>query len=135
SPSPSSRTPKSSWRQWRTRTTRSLNRKPDFSKLAPRYDELRQGNHAELVELLVREGDLRGTRVLDVGCGTGSLAVVLAEEYACKVWGVDASSEMLAVARAKVPEGVGLKLGRAEELPFKAGWFERVIATLAVHLW
>jgi ubiquinone/menaquinone biosynthesis C-methylase UbiE len=83
----------------------------------------------------VREGELHGTRVLDVGCGTGSLAVVLAEQYACKVWGVDASSEMLDVARAKVPEGVGLKLGRAEELPFKDGWFERAVATLAVHLW
>jgi ubiquinone/menaquinone biosynthesis C-methylase UbiE len=83
----------------------------------------------------VREGDLRGTRVLDVGCGTGSLAVTLAEQYACKVWGVDASPEMLDVARAKVPAGVGLKLGRAEELPFKDAWFERAVATLAVHLW
>jgi ubiquinone/menaquinone biosynthesis C-methylase UbiE len=107
----------------------------DFSRLAPLYDELRQGNHAELVELLVREGDLRGTRVLDVGCGTGSLAVTLAEQYACKVWGVDASPEMLEVARAKIPAGVGVKLGHAEDLPFKNGWFERVVATLAVHLW
>ncbi len=40
---------------------------------------------------------------------------------------------MLALARAKVPEGVGLKLGRAEELPFKDGWFERAVSTLAVH--
>jgi ubiquinone/menaquinone biosynthesis C-methylase UbiE len=83
----------------------------------------------------VREGDLRGTRILDVGCGTGSLAVTLADEYACKVWGVDASPEMLDVARAKGPAGVGLKLGRAEELPFKDAWFERAVATLAVHLW
>jgi SAM-dependent methyltransferase len=83
----------------------------------------------------VREGDLRGTRVLDVGCGTGSLAVALAEQYACKVWGVDASPEMLEIARAKVPAGVGVKLGRAEDLPFKDGWFERAVATLAVHLW
>jgi ubiquinone/menaquinone biosynthesis C-methylase UbiE len=83
----------------------------------------------------VREGDLRGTRVVDVGCGTGSLAVVLAEQYACKVWGVDASPEMLDVARAKAPAGAGFKLGRAEELPFKDGWFERAVATLAVHLW
>jgi len=42
---------------------------------------------------------------------------------------------MLDVARAKVPAGVGLKLGGAEELPFKDGWFERAVATLAVHLW
>ena len=96
---------------------------------------MRQGNHAELVELLVVEGDLRGTRVLDVGCGTGTLAVALAEQYACKVWGVDASPEMLDVARTKVPPGVGVKLGRAEDLPFKDGWFERAVATLAVHLW
>jgi SAM-dependent methyltransferase len=88
-----------------------------------------------LVETLVREGDLRGTRVLDVGCGTGTLAVQLAEQYACKVWGVDASPEMLDVARAKVPAGVGVKLGRAEDLPFKDGWFERAVASLAVHLW
>ncbi len=83
----------------------------------------------------MREGDLRGTRVLDVGCGTGTLATTLAEQYACKVWGVDASPEMLEMARAKVPAGVGLKEGRAEELPFKDRWFERAVATLAVHLW
>jgi ubiquinone/menaquinone biosynthesis C-methylase UbiE len=83
----------------------------------------------------VREGDLRGTRVLDVGCGTGTLAAALAEQYACKVWGIDVSAEMLDVARAKVPEGVGLKLGRAEDLPFKDGWFERAVTKLAVHLW
>lgn len=83
----------------------------------------------------MREGDLRGTRVLDAGCGTGTLATTLAERYACKVWGVDASPEMLDVARAKAPAGVGFKEGRAEALPFKDGWFERVVATLAVHLW
>jgi ubiquinone/menaquinone biosynthesis C-methylase UbiE len=63
------------------------------------------------------------------------LAATLAEEYACKVWGVDASPEMLDVARTNVPAGVGLKEGRAEALPFKDRWFERVVATLAVHLW
>jgi len=87
----------------------------------------------ELYELLVHEGDLRGKRVLDVGCGTGTLAAWLAERAAAKVWGVDASPEMLAVARTKVPEGVGLKPGRAEELPFKDSWFERAVSSLAVH--
>lgn len=82
----------------------------------------------------MHEGDLRGTRVLDVGCGTGTLAIALAEQYACKVWGIDASPEMLDVARAKVSGGVGLKLGRAEALPFRDGWFERAVSKLALHL-
>jgi ubiquinone/menaquinone biosynthesis C-methylase UbiE len=79
------------------------------------------------------EGDLPGRRVLDVGCGTGALASALAERGA-RVWGVDASEEMLAVARAAVGTRVGLKLGRAEELPFKDSWFERVVLRLVVHL-
>jgi len=84
-------------------------------------------------ELLARAGDLRGRRVLDVGCGTGTLATWLAEHAAARVWGVDRSPEMLAVAREKVPAGVGLKEGRAEELPFKDGWFERAVMMLVIH--
>jgi len=71
--------------------------------------------------------------VLDVGCGTGRLALALAERGA-KVWGVDSSPEMLAQAHAAVGRRVGLKLGRAESLPFKDGWFERAILRLVVHL-
>jgi SAM-dependent methyltransferase len=82
----------------------------------------------------VRIGDLRGRRVLDVGTGTGTLATYLAERHACKVWAVDASPEMLEVARRRVPESVGLKVGSAEALPFKDGWFERAAMRLVVHL-
>lgn len=110
---------------------------PDFGRLAATYDELRpaDANWWELFALLVREGGLRGRRVLDVGCGTGRLAAALAERESCKVWGVDRSPEMLEAARARVPEGVGLKEGVAEELPFKDGWFERAVARLSLHLW
>ena len=73
-------------------------------------------------------------RVLDVGCGTGRVAGALAERYGCKVWGVDPTPAMLDVARGRVPAGVGLKLGAAEALPFRDGWFERVTMTLVVHL-
>jgi SAM-dependent methyltransferase len=82
----------------------------------------------------VREGDLRGRRVLDVGCGTGRLAAALADRARARVWGVDSSPEMLAAARARVPRGVALKQASAERLPFKDGWFERVVMTLVVHV-
>ena len=41
-----------------------------FGRVARRYDELRPAdeNWWELFELLVREGDLVGRRVLDIGC-------------------------------------------------------------------
>lgn len=83
-------------------------------------------------DALVIEGDLRGRRVLVVGCGTGTLAGALVEQAVCRVWGVDPSEEVLAVARADVP-GVRFKHARAEQLPFKDGWFERVVL-LTLHL-
>jgi ubiquinone/menaquinone biosynthesis C-methylase UbiE len=82
----------------------------------------------------VREGDLHGRRVLEVGTGTGRVAAALAERAYAKVWAVDASPEMLAVARRNVPRGVAFKEARAEALPFKDGWFERAVAMLVVHV-
>jgi SAM-dependent methyltransferase len=69
--------------------------------------------------------------VLDVGCGTGRLEVALAGR--AKVWGVDAEPAMLEVARASAPEAT-FKEARAEALPFKDGWFERVVMWLSSHL-
>jgi ubiquinone/menaquinone biosynthesis C-methylase UbiE len=87
-------------------------------------------NWRELFEVLVREGDLAGRRVLDVGCGTGRLAAAL-QERGSRVWGVDASPEMVAQARSR---GVNAKVARAEQLPFKEEWFERAALWLTVHL-
>jgi SAM-dependent methyltransferase len=72
-----------------------------------------------------------GRRVLDIGCGTGRFLAQLAA--IAKAWGVDASPEMLEVARSRAG-GAGLKLGSAEELPFKDGWFERATMWLVAHL-
>jgi len=109
---------------------------PDFGRLAPEYDRVRpvDDNWREIFEVVVREGDLRGRRVLDCGCGTGRLSEALAESEASKVWGVDPEPEMLRVAAGNVPAGVGLKQGRAEDLPFRDGWFERAVLWLVCHL-
>jgi ubiquinone/menaquinone biosynthesis C-methylase UbiE len=82
----------------------------------------------------VRAGDLGGRRVLEVGCGTGRLAAALSERERCRVWAVDPAPEMLAVARTRTGPRVGLRLAAAEALPFRAGWFERVVMRLVVHL-
>jgi ubiquinone/menaquinone biosynthesis C-methylase UbiE len=107
-----------------------------FAALADRYDALRGASElpAELVELVVEQGDLRGRRVLDVGCGTGLWAFELADRQGAKVWGVDPSAEMVKAAAARLPPGVGVRVGRAEDLPFRDGWFERTLMVLVVHL-
>ena len=107
----------------------------DFAPLAARYDELRPADAAwwEATRLLVREGDLEGQTVLDVGCGTGRLVQALADRYGCRVAGVDPTPEMLVAAGKRVPAGVALKLGRAEELPFEDAAFGRVVMTLVVQ--
>jgi SAM-dependent methyltransferase len=83
-----------------------------------------------LLELLVREGDLVGRRVLDIGCGTGRSAAALAERGA-RVWGVEPSGEMAALARERLST---VKIAPAERLPFKDGWFERALMQLVIHL-
>jgi ubiquinone/menaquinone biosynthesis C-methylase UbiE len=109
---------------------------PDFGRLAAVYDRVRpvDDNWREVFELVLREGDFRGRRVLDCGCGTGRLSKALAESAASKVWGIDPEPKMLRVAEQNVPASVGLTAGRAEHLPFRDGWFERAVMWLVCHL-
>jgi ubiquinone/menaquinone biosynthesis C-methylase UbiE len=109
---------------------------PDFGARARVYDTLRPTDVAwwEAFDALVELGDLRGRRVLDVGCGTGRLAAALAEQAHAKVWGIDRSAEMVTVARETLPAGVGVRQGEAERLPFRDGWFDRVTMSLVLHL-
>jgi SAM-dependent methyltransferase len=106
-----------------------------FGRLAERYDAVRPVDEHwwEVYEHLQRAADLRGRRVLDIGCGTGRLSLALVERAHAKVWGVDASPEMLAVAKKKV-HGAAFKQAHAESLPFKDGWFERAVLWLVLHL-
>ncbi len=108
----------------------------DFGARAATYDRIRpvDENWRRAFDLVVAEADLRGRRVLDLGCGTGRLSAALAEQGIARVWGVDPAPEMLAVAREKVPASVGLREGRAERLPFRDGWFDRAVMWLVVHL-
>lgn len=68
-------------------------------------------------------------QVLDIGCGTGSLSVLLAEE-GYDVSGVDFSSEMLARAGSKAKAaGVSVALARADAacLPIRRGAVDVVV--------
>ncbi len=77
---------------------------------------------------VIREhlGDLRGKRVLDVGCGKGRFARVFQQqEPAAELWGMDISPEMLRF----VPEGIRTRAGSMTEMPFEDAFFDAAYAT------
>jgi SAM-dependent methyltransferase len=104
-----------------------------FARIAATYDALRPADERwwEVYEAIVAQADLRGRRVLEVGCGTGRFAAAVADREVARVWGVDASEQMVEVARAN---GVNAKRAAAERLPFKARWFDRAVVRMAAHL-
>jgi demethylmenaquinone methyltransferase / 2-methoxy-6-polyprenyl-1,4-benzoquinol methylase len=65
-----------------------------------------------------------GSRALDVGTGTGDLAIALARRGA-EVTGLDFSERMLELARGKAP-GLEWVHGNALELPYGDGEFDAV---------
>lgn len=78
-----------------------------YSRYATLYDDLGQSDFGlgmiPLVDLLVERHRLQGDRVLDLACGTGTVATELARR-GYRVVGVDRSMEMLEIARAKAVE-------------------------------
>ena len=78
-----------------------------------------------------------GHKVLDVGCGTGTLLLMLKQrEPAAEVFGVDGDPNVLKLAEQKVRDAnVAIKLheGRASEAPFQEQVFDRVVSTLVFH--
>lgn len=71
-----------------------------------------------------------GLDILDVGCGTGELSLVLSE-MGHKVEGVDLSEKMLARAREKARSSrqkIRFSIGDAEKLKFDSGRFDALIS-------
>lgn len=87
---------------------------------------------------LVAQAALRtGQRVLDIGCGTGTLTIMakLASPVS-EVVGLDPDPKALAFARKKaIHRGAAIwwVLGYAQSLPFADGEFDRVLSSLMIH--
>jgi SAM-dependent methyltransferase len=78
-----------------------------------------------------------GQRVLDVGCGTATLAIMVKQrEPSAEVVGLDADSAILERGRAKAARaGVDVQLdeGMSFDLPYEDASFDRVLSTLFFH--
>src|SRR5215212_7917300 len=107
--------------------------------LLPLYDPVHKLLGSELYHRrLVDQADLRpGHRVLEIGCGTGNLTVLIKSLYpGTEVVGLDPDPKALARARRKaerVALSVRLDRGFAEELPYPDASFDRVFSAFMFH--
>jgi ubiquinone/menaquinone biosynthesis C-methylase UbiE len=127
--------------------------------VSPRHDTERyvpaagrrvfSGVYDPVVALTMRERAFRGavlvaalappvpSTVVDIGCGTGSLAIALARHVPqLRVVGVDGDPDMLARAQTKLAQSgamVDWVEGRAERLPCKDASTDVAVLTLVLH--
>jgi len=99
----------------------------DFGQIARTIE-----NVAE--EFMAQQPLQPGSRVLDVACGTGNLAVIAARR-GCAVSGIDIAGNLIGQARTRAAaEGLSIdfKEGDAEALPFVGSQFDLVVSMFGV---
>ena len=78
-----------------------------------------------------------GMRVMDLGCGTGTLAIMAKQAQPnAEVVGLDADPEMLKMAYTKRDqEGLDVKfdVGFTNDLPYPDASFDRVLSSIMIH--
>ncbi len=107
--------------------------------LLPLYDPVLKllGEERVKGELIDQAGIRAGHRVLDIGCGTGTLAILVKRLHPeAEVVGLDPDPKALARARRKAEAaGVAIRFdeGFANELPYPDASFGRVFSSLMFH--
>lgn len=100
------------------------------------YQDLMGRWSARLAPLFVRFAQVAdGGRVLDVGCGTGSLAKTLvATTRRSAIVGIDPVSPFVEYARAQVTDPrASFEVGDATALPYPPASFDYALAMLVLH--
>ena len=124
-----------------------MEKKPDayipalsYDVLTPLYDLLIRWTMPESAfkRRLVEQSRIkRGDRILDLGCGTATLTVLIKRSHPdAEVVGLDGDSRILEIARRKAAkEGLEIKLdeGMSYELPYADNSFDRVLSSLFFH--
>lgn len=109
-----------------------------FRWLTPLYDPLLKWVMREETfkrKLIHYAGIQPRMNVLDLGCGTGTLTIMLKGTYPeAEITGVDGDPQVLSIAREK-SRGLDIQWdeGLASSLPYPDSVFDRVVTSLVIH--
>ena len=111
-----------------------------FRFLTPFYDFIQKYIVRDVrykTQLIQQAAIQPGQRVLDLGCGTGTLAMMAKHaQPSAEVFGLDADPQMLKAAYAKRDEeglDVQFDVGFTNDLPYPDAHFDRILSSIMIH--
>lgn len=114
---------------------------PWFHAVAERYHDIQNPISAEKIRLLgERIGLGPGRRVLDIACGRGGPAIVLASGFGCRVVGVERSNEFATAARERIAaagleELIAIHEQDAADFPIEPEQWDAALCLGASWIW
>ena len=114
---------------------------PWFHGVAERYHEIQNPIGADKIRLLgERLGLTEGHRVLDIACGRGGPALVLAATFGCEIVGVEKSDEFAEAARRRIAEAgleelISVHVQDAADFPIEPEAWDAALCLGASWIW
>jgi ubiquinone/menaquinone biosynthesis C-methylase UbiE len=111
-----------------------------IGSLTPFFDSFQKWGAREDIfkpKLILQAEIQRNFKVLDLGCGTGTLAIfVKKSQPSAEVIGIDIDPHILSIAKEKAIQAntqIRFDLGTAFNLPYPDNYFDRVVSSLVFH--
>lgn len=114
---------------------------PWYPAVAERYHDIQNPTSAEKIRLLGERLRLGPeSRVLDIACGRGGPALVLASTFGCRIEGVERAHEFAEAARVRAAEAglddlIEIVEADAREYPLEPGAWDVVLCLGATFIW
>ncbi len=114
-----------------------LNRelKTAFGSVSSLYEKARTSYPQALIDEIITYSKLqKGSKILDIGCGSGQATLLFAQQ-GFNVTGLDINSELLSIAKEKCVDNssVTFELGSFEEIAFPSHSFDAIVCGMAWH--